>query len=77
MGAFDERGKGRRSACRASRVGENIAYGTVSADQMVAMWMRSPGHRANILSSHFTHLGVAAATTATGRTYGTQNFLRR
>jgi uncharacterized protein YkwD len=64
------------SACRASRVGENIASGTVSADHMVAMWMRSPGHRANILSSHFTHLGVAAATTATGRTYGTQNFLR-
>jgi uncharacterized protein YkwD len=64
------------SACRASAVGENIAYGSVSADQMMAMWMKSPGHRANILSSRFTHLGVAGATTAGGRTYGTQNFLR-
>lgn len=63
------------TSCRASAVGENIAYGTVSADQMVAMWMRSPGHRANILSSRFTHIGVGA-TTVGGRTYGTQNFLR-
>ena len=64
------------SACRASAVGENIAYGAVSADQMMAMWMKSPGHRANILSSRFTHLGVGAVQTASGRTYGTQNFLR-
>ncbi len=64
------------SACRASAVGENIASGAVSADQMMAMWMKSPGHRANILSSRFTHLGVGAAKTASGRTYGTQNFLR-
>lgn len=64
------------TACRASAVAENIAYGAVSADQMMAMWMRSPGHRANVLSSRFTHLGVAAARTATGRVYGTQQFLR-
>ncbi len=64
------------TACRARSVGENIAYGAVSADQMVAMWMRSPGHRANILSSSFTHIGVGAARTSGGRTYGTQNFLR-
>ena len=64
------------SACRASAVGENIAYGGVTADQMMAMWMQSPGHRANILNGRFTHLGVGAAQTASGRTYGTQNFLR-
>ena len=64
------------TGCRAGAVGENIAAGAVTADQMVAMWMRSPGHRANILSSRFTHLGVAAVRTATGRQYGTQQFLR-
>lgn len=64
------------TGCRASAVGENIAAGAVSADQMMAMWMRSPGHRANILSSRFTHIGVAAVPAAGGRTYGTQNFLR-
>ncbi len=64
------------TACRAAAVGENIAYGSVSADRMVTMWMRSPGHRANILSRGFTHIGVGAARTGGGRTYGTQNFLR-
>jgi uncharacterized protein YkwD len=64
------------TGCRASAVGENIAYGSVSADRMMAMWMGSAGHRANILSSRFTHIGVGAAPTADGRTYGTQNFLR-
>ena len=64
------------TACRAGAVGENIAAGAVSPDQMVGMWMRSPGHRANILSSRFTHLGVDAVRTATGRTFGTQQFLR-
>ena len=63
------------TTCRGKAVGENIAAGAVTADQMMAMWMRSPGHRANILSSRFTHIGVAAATVG-GRTYGTQNFLR-
>jgi uncharacterized protein YkwD len=64
------------TGCRAGAAGENIAAGPVSADQMMAMWMRSPGHRANILSPRFTHIGVAAVPTAGGRTYGTQNFLR-
>jgi uncharacterized protein YkwD len=62
-------------SCSASRVGENIAYGNVSADQMVAMWMSSPGHRANILRPEFTHLGVGVARTGSGRVYGTQDFL--
>lgn len=64
-------------SCRASAVGENIASGSISADRMMAMWMASPGHRANVLDPRFTHVGVAAARTATGRTYGTQVFLRQ
>ena len=64
------------TACRASAVGENIASGSVSADQMMAMWMASAGHRANILNPRFTHIGVGTAVTASGKTYGTQNFLR-
>ena len=64
------------SSCSASLVGENIAYGNLTADEMMRMWMDSPGHRANILSTRYTHVGVGAATTAAGRVYGTQNFLR-
>ncbi len=63
------------SACGASRVGENVAYGNVTPEQLVAMWMGSPGHRANILNAGYTHVGVGALTTATGRVYGVQVFV--
>ena len=62
-------------ACSARGVGENIAYGNLTADQVMAMWMGSRGHRANILNPGFTHIGVGAARTRAGRTYATQNFL--
>ena len=64
------------SRCQASSVAENIAYGNVTADEMMSLWMDSPGHRANILRPSFTHIGVGASRTAQGRVYGTQNFLR-
>lgn len=38
--------------------GENIAKGQRSAEEVVTAWMNSPGHRANILSNDFTHIGV-------------------
>ena len=63
------------NACSASRVGENVAYGNVTPEQLVAMWMNSTGHRANILNAAFTHLGVGDVTTSTGRVYGVQVFL--
>ena len=62
--------------CAGSRVGENIAHGTLSADKLMDMWMASPGHRANILSRSYTHVGVGTARTGSGRVYATQNFLR-
>lgn len=63
------------SGCHASTAGENIAYGTITADQMVANWMNSPGHRANILNPAFTAVGTGAARTAAGRWYGVQDFV--
>ncbi|MBR2342621.1 MAG: LysM peptidoglycan-binding domain-containing protein [Clostridia bacterium] len=38
--------------------GENIARGYKSPAAVVEGWMNSPGHRANILNSSFTHIGV-------------------
>ncbi|MCA1030251.1 CAP domain-containing protein [Bacillus timonensis] len=38
--------------------GENIAKGQQSAEQVVQSWMNSEGHRKNILSRDFTHIGV-------------------
>jgi uncharacterized protein YkwD len=45
-------------------VGENIGWGTLwlaTPDAIVAAWMASPGHRANILDTHFrdTAIGVS------------------
>jgi len=38
--------------------GENIAYGQRDAKSVMATWMNSAGHRANILNPNFTHIGV-------------------
>ncbi|MBB6451858.1 putative YkwD family protein [Salirhabdus euzebyi] len=38
--------------------GENIAQGQRTADEVVQAWMNSEGHRKNILSDKFTHIGV-------------------
>lgn len=38
--------------------GENIAQGQTSPAEVVNAWMNSPGHRANILNSNFTHIGL-------------------
>ncbi len=45
-------------------IGENIAWGTLglaTPDAIVAGWMASPGHRANILDRAFTETGVGVS----------------
>jgi uncharacterized protein YkwD len=39
-------------------LGENIASGYPTPEAVVAGWMVSPGHRANILSPEYTEFGV-------------------
>ncbi|OMF15169.1 serine protease [Paenibacillus amylolyticus] len=41
-----------------SYAGENIAKGQKTPQEVVTAWMNSEGHRANILSKNFTHIGV-------------------
>ena len=51
------------NGCDASRVAENLARGNrtgATADKVVAAWMKSPGHRANILDGRLTRIGVGA-----------------
>ncbi|MEU8227852.1 CAP domain-containing protein [Kribbella sp. NPDC048915] len=43
---------------RGSSWGENIAAGYDSAQKVVAAWMRSDGHRKNILNCRFTTIGI-------------------
>ena len=53
--------------------GENIAAGFGSAESVVAGWMNSAGHRANILNPDFKSMGVSAAY-SDGVIYWSQNF---
>ena len=52
--------------------GENIARGQATPQAVVNAWMNSSGHRANILNSSFTHIGVGYI--ANGK-YWTQMFV--
>ncbi|HET9422173.1 MAG TPA: CAP domain-containing protein [Nocardioides sp.] len=47
-------------ACGVGYVGENVARGNISANQMVGLWMNSSGHKANILFRQYRITGVAA-----------------
>ena len=59
-----------------SYAGENIAKGYTSPEAVMKGWMNSSGHRANILNSNFTQLGVGYYKAADGQTYWTQIFIR-
>jgi uncharacterized YkwD family protein len=52
--------------------GENIAMGQRSAEEVVNAWMNSEGHRKNILSPNFTHIGVGHSGSGN---YWTQMFI--
>ena len=54
--------------------GENIAKGQNTAAEVVQAWMNSEGHRANILSKNFTHIGVGYVKDGN---YWTQMFIQK
>jgi uncharacterized protein YkwD len=55
---------------------ENIAVGYSSSNAALRGWMNSSGHRANILTSGYRRIGVAAYKTAGGTIYWCQQFRR-
>lgn len=54
--------------------GENIASGQKTPESVVTAWMNSSGHRANILSSNYSRIGVGYVTNSNGTSYWTQMF---
>jgi uncharacterized protein YkwD len=70
----------RMQAVRVRSAGENIAYGTISKDPelwahfIVKGWMKSPGHRKNILNAKFNYVGVAVWECGGKIAYATQVF---
>ena len=61
-------------------IGENIAEGQLSVDEVMSTWMHSPPHRKNILAPNYMELGVGLALGRSGnewkvewvQTYGTR-----
>jgi len=45
-----------------SKAGENLAVNFTDSKDVNHAWMNSPGHRANIMNSAFTEVGVAAVS---------------
>jgi len=61
-------------------LGENIAYNRGydnPFESVVESWMKSPGHRENILNGRWQKSGVGIAVTPEGAYYFTQVFLRK
>lgn len=63
-----------RTLAHGRGVTENIAMGQSNAGHAVGDWMRSDGHRANILGRGHSRIGVAVARAADGTLYWCQQF---
>jgi len=59
-----------------SAYAENIAMGQTTAAAAMDSWMHSSGHRANILSTKVTEIGIGIARDSAGRPYYVQVFGR-
>lgn len=55
-------------------VGENIAYGSTTASDVMERWMNSSGHKSNIMSSKFTRIGVGVYVDSKGTHHWVQIF---
>jgi uncharacterized protein YkwD len=45
-----------------SYAGENLAISFSDSEEIIDAWLDSPSHRANVLSTNFSEIGVATAT---------------
>lgn len=63
-----------RSAGYRKPSAENIAWGYRSGADVVNAWMKSPGHRTNLLNCASKTVGVGAVYAANGNPYFTQDF---
>lgn len=57
-------------------IGENLALGYKSPAEVVAAWMKSDGHRANLLSDNYTDIGIGITKSETGRYHWAQIFYK-
>jgi uncharacterized protein YkwD len=59
-----------------SSTGENVAYGKMTAFEVLTTWLKSAGHRENI-EGPFTYTGIGVAKDSRGIVYYTQIFVKK
>ena len=57
-------------------IGENLALGYKSPAEVVAAWMKSEGHRKNLLSDNYSDIGVGITKGENGRYHWAQIFYK-
>ena len=77
-GLFEHRDQGEViRKCNNSWAGETLVRGTgLAPDDMVRLWLDSPGHREILLSPRARRAGVAITNDSQGRTIGVVNLVR-
>ena len=55
-------------------LGENVAYNYDTPEDVMSGWLKSSGHRANILRPVFKRIGVGCVIDPRGRRWWTQDF---
>lgn len=63
--------------CKARWAGETLGKGGISPRKLVRMWMRSPGHRAILLSRNAKRIGIGSVVDSHGQWLTTANFVKR
>ena len=59
-----------------SATGENVAFGKMTAGEVIDAWLKSPNHKANI-EGNFNYTGVGVAKDSKGIVYYTQIFVNK
>lgn len=73
---FETRAQAIMETMSASLVHENVAYNYITASSVLAAWLSSPDHKANI-EGDFTHFGFSVTVNAaTGKKYYTNIFVK-
>ncbi len=66
--------RAKKHGYRWSYVGENIAKGQESPEEVMKSWMNSPGHCRNIMSENYTEFGAAVVLAKNGQLIWVQVF---
>ena len=74
---FEQRQQDLMNKANAKSVGENVAYGYKTAEEVVNAWLKSDSHRALIENKGYTHFGISTEKNELGREYYTLMFIKK